>query len=173
MALLVVLAACGGDGGTSDSEDTSSGGGSTEQSDQGSNGEDSGGGAGGGDVVELQPPGQAYVSVDGQEWNFETVGPAGCMVGADEFTFSFLIGDNEVGLAGGGSPDGSSFNFNLSILDSGGQTIYLADQLRGDSGNIAVNGNSVSYSGSMQLLPPGSDSEAEPVGDGIISATCE
>lgn len=41
------------------------------------------------------------VSVDGEEFTFDTPGLADCKVESDTFTFSFIIGDNEVGLAGG------------------------------------------------------------------------
>jgi hypothetical protein len=167
VALGLLLTACGGaDGGAESASESRSG--STGSASQAVADPD---GGGGGEIVDAPPPGQATASVDGRDFTFETVGPVGCSVDGDEFTFSFLIGNNEVNLVGGGNASDSTFRFDISITESGGSiTQYFADPLQGDSGSLVVDGSSISYSGSMQMLGEGGESTS--VGDGSVSATC-
>jgi hypothetical protein len=54
-----------------------------------------------GEIVDPQPPGQATVSVDGQEWTLTEPGAGDCSIAADAITFSFRIVDNEFTLGAG------------------------------------------------------------------------
>lgn len=163
VGLVVVAAACGGDadGGEAADGDSSS--------------EGAGAGEGGGAVVDQQPAGQATVSVDGQEFTFDTPGPGDCSVAADTFTFSYVMGDNEVGLAGGANlyDDGWLGDITLRVVEEEGPVQYFPDQGALDDG-IAIDGDSVSYSGPMLRRPPndGTNPPPEAVGDGTISVTC-
>lgn len=161
MALVLLLTACGGNGSSeeTDAAETPSNAG-TEASEEVS---------GGGEVANQQPPGQAAVLLEGATYTLDTVGPAGCNVDGSAFEFSFLMGDNEVNLVGGGDASTSTFSFNLGIQGDGAITQYSADTLQGDTGALAVDGNSISYVGSMSELVDGA---RESVGEVTISATC-
>lgn len=163
VSVVLLLAACGGGDSSGDSGDDSSGGGSD-------------GGSSSGAVVDRQPAGQAMASVDGQEFTFDTPGLSECNVEPDTFTFSFVIGDNEVGLAGGANlyDDGWLGDITLRVLDSDGLPVqYFPDQGGLDSG-VAIDGDSISYSGPMLKRPPndGTNPPPEDVGSGTISVTC-
>lgn len=162
IAAVLLVTACGGNGSTdeTDPDETPSAVG-TEQSEDDS---------GGGEVANQQPPGQAVVLMQGETYTLDTVGPVGCNIEGSSFDFSFLLGDNEVNLVGGGDASTSTFNFNLGIQADGGITQYSADALRGDTGTLAVDGSSISYVGSMSELVEGG--ERESVGEVTISATC-
>lgn len=158
----LLFVACGGNGDTASDGDTSDA--------------DSGGSGGAsGDVVEAQPAGQAYVSVDGEEFTLDTPGLTDCNVAQDTFTFSFVIGDNDVGLAGGANlyEDGWLGDIVLRVVRDNLPYQYYPDEGGLDSG-LAINGDSISYSGPMLMKPPndGSNPPAESVGDGTISVTC-
>lgn len=161
LSIVLILAACGG-GDDGDAGAGSSGGGSGEA-------------AGSGDVVDRQPAGQATASVDGQEFSFDTPGLTDCSVESDTFTFSFVVGDNEVGLAGGANlyEDGWLGDITLRVVEDDGPHQYFPDQAGLDSG-IAIDGDAISYSGPMLRRPPndGTNPPPEAVGDGTISVTC-
>ena len=161
ISLAVALAACGGgDGGS--------------QNDSADGGDDDGGAASGG-VVNVQPAGRAFVSVDGEEFTFDTPGLADCNVEPDTFRFSYVIGDNEVGLAGGANlyEDGWLGDITLRVIRDNLPYQYFPDRDNLDDG-IAINGDSISYSGPMLMRPPndGTNPPPESVGDGTISVTC-
>ena len=164
--VVLVLGACGGD----DAGNTSTG-----DATQGSNtGEASAGGV----IVDLQPPGQAMVMVDGQEYTLTDPGALACTIGQDAITFSFRIGDNEVTLGGGANlyDDGWLGGIDLRVAnpaDEPGPISYFPD-LAAHGDGIAVDGESMSYSGPMQKQPANDGSNPPPidVGDGTISVTC-
>lgn len=160
LSATLILVACGG----SDGE------GGGDSSDGGS-----GEGAISGTVVDQQPPGQAVVSVDGEEFTFETPGLTDCNVEPDTFTFSYVIGDNDVGLAGGANlyENGWLGDITLRVFRDNLPYQYFPDQDALDDG-IAISGDSISYSGPMLMRPPndGSNPPPESVGDGTISVTC-
>ena len=166
LALGLVLAACGGGDGTN------AGGSDDQTTVAGSN---DGGGASG-DVVDLQPAGRAYVSVDGQEFNFDTPGLTDCNVESETFTFSYIIGDNEVGLAGGANlyDDGWLGDITVRVVGDDGLPIQFFPEPGGLDDGIAIDGDSISYSGPMLKRPPndGSNPPDEAVGNGVISVTC-
>jgi hypothetical protein len=170
-AFAFLLAACGGDSddgsadsGSSGSNSGSSGGSETTSSTNGA--------SEGGDVLNRQEPGRAVASVDGREFAFDTVGPVGCTINDSEVTVGFIFGDNEVSFVAGATPSGSEWRgrIDVNVQGSDGITTYSADFSGGDSGAVAVDGSSMSYSGAWEVLRPGSD--AEPVGQGTLSATC-
>jgi hypothetical protein len=138
---------------------------------------DGAGGGSSGTVVNRQPPGQGFASVDGLEYTFDTPGGLACEVTAEEFSFSFIIGDNEIALGGGASISGGQWFGSLTLQFFGaeeGTTVYQAQLIDYPDG-IGVDGNSVSYSGPMEKLPPappGQLSQPVAVGDGVFSATC-
>ena len=114
--------------------------------------------------------------VDGLEYTFDTPGGISCTVTDDEFAFSHIIGDNEIVLGGGASISGGQWfgSVTLRVFADNGVTEYSAKIVDNPSG-IAVDGNSVSYSGPMEKRAPsndGSPSEPEDVGNGTFSATC-
>ena len=125
----------------------------------------------GSDVVDRQPAGRASVSVDGEQYTLDTVGPIGCEIGDGEFNVGFLFGDNEVSFIAGGNSSGSGWRgrIDINIQSADGITNYFADLSGG--GSVAVDGASMSYSGPWQVFRPGS-AEAVPAGDGTLSATC-
>ena len=169
MALAVALlsASCGGDGDAGgDTTTTTAGAGSvstTEVPDPGGNG----------DVVTMQAPGAAAVSIDGQDFSFDTVGPVGCSVSGDEINVGFILPDNEASFIAGANASGSEWRgrIDVNVQSADGITNYFADFSGGDGGAIAVDGSSFSYSGEWEVFRPGG-SEAEPAGAGTLSATC-
>jgi hypothetical protein len=165
----VILAACGGgtepDGPTGDTGDGT-----------GAVATDDGGGGSTGNVVNPQPPGQGYASVDGQEFTLSTPGGLACAVTDEEFSFSFIIGDNEVSIGGGASMSGGQWfgSLTLQMFGADGVTEYAA-KLNDNPSGIAVDGDSVSYSGPMEKFEPAPAGELpDPIdiGDGVFSATC-
>jgi hypothetical protein len=127
-------------------------------------------------VVDRQPPGQGAASVDGLEFSFDTPGGIACKVTDEEFGFSFIQGDNEVTIGGGATISGGQWfgSLTMRIAADGGVTEYAAALLDNPSG-VAVDGNSVSYSGPMlkySPAPPGELPKGVDVGDGVFSATC-
>lgn len=157
----LLIIACGGNG-VSDSDAGSLEGGSGEESSAGG-------------VVDVQPAGQAHVSVDGEEFTFDTPGLTACNVESDTFTFSFVLGDNQVGLAGGANlyDDGWLGDITVRVIRDNLPYQYYPDEGGLDS-SLAIDGDSISYSGPMLMRPPndGSNPPAESVGDGTISVTC-
>ncbi len=141
-------------------------------------GESGGSGTDGAGVVDPQPPGQALVSVDGQEYVLTEPGALACTLADDAITFSFRIGDNEVTLgAGANETDGQWLgSVDLRVADPGGEPgpiAYFPDLVT-NSGGVAIDGDSFSYSGPMQKQPANDGSNPPPVdvGDGLITITC-
>lgn len=179
--LALVLAACGGDNSGDDATDT----GTDDTVASGESNADDGGESSGdsdsssGDVVDPQPPGQATVSVDGQEFMFDTLGPSDCNIGNDSLSFAFVIEETSATLAAGANltDDGWQGDIRLGILDEEGRPVaYYLQSAEGlmIQGTIVVDGNSMSFSGPMEMQPPNDGSNPPPVdvGDGTISATC-
>jgi hypothetical protein len=166
---VLVMAACGGDDGADESVTTTAAAGSGSTTTMA----DAGGGGGGGEVVNQQAPGAAVVSIDGQDFAFDTVGPVGCSVSGDEITVGFVLPDNEASFIAGANASGSEWRgrIDVNVQSADGITNYFADFSQGDGGAIAVDGSSFSYSGDWEVFRPGG-SEAEPAGQGTISATC-
>lgn len=105
-------------------------------------------------------------------------GALDCKVAEDAITFSFRIGDNEVTLGGGANhyDEGWFGSIDLRVANPQGEegpVSYFPD-LATNSDSVAVDGNSMSYSGPMQKQPPNDGSNPPPVdvGDGTISVTC-
>ena len=169
LMVLLLVAACGGD----DTTDTAAAGGDTA-TDQTS----SDGGSSGGAVIDQQPPGQAKVTVDGREFTLTDQGGLDCRVEDEEFSFSFIIGDNDV-VAGGGAVrnnDGTWMaNPTLSIAEPDGEpgpiNYFYPDIMAVD---VAIDGTSVSMSGAMQKQPANDGSNPPPVdvGEGVFTFTC-
>lgn len=170
--LLLILAACGGgdDGGaTGDasgaSGDTSAG-----------NGQDAS--TGGGDVVDPQPPGQARAVVDGRDLTFTEPGGVDCNITAEAITFSFRIGDNEITLGGGANlyDEGWLGAIDLTVFNPEGEAApisYWPDLGKHGEG-IAIDGDSVSYSGPWKRNDPDDRTNIDGIsaGDGTVSVTC-
>lgn len=189
VVLLLLLVACGDDSGGDTAGGSSQGAGmatdsagssedgtaatdSADSADAGS--ETDGGGARG--VVDPQPAGSAIAVVDGQEFAFDLPGGLACQVSEDEFSFSFRIGDNEVVVGGGATQSNGEWfgSVSLDVFADNNVTGYSANIIDNPSA-IAIEGNSVSYSGPMEKLVPtgdGSVPQPEDVGNGTISFTC-
>lgn len=106
MIVVLLLAACGG--GVRD--------GATEGAvSDGANSAGDVGAEPGGNVVDPQLPGHAIAVVDGLEYSFELPGGLACAVSGEEFGFSYVIGDNEVGLGGGASISGGQWFGSLTL----------------------------------------------------------
>jgi hypothetical protein len=108
------------------------------------------------------------------EYRFDTAGGLDCETSAEEFSFSYTIGDNEVVMGGGASISGGQWfgSLTLQLFGEDGVTEYVA-QVVDHPEAIAVDGDSVSYSGPMEkLVPGGAPGESIDVGDGIFSSTC-
>jgi hypothetical protein len=165
---MVAIAACGG-AGTDAASDGSGGGVGAPTT--------AGGGAGsGGAIVDQQPPGTGFASVDGQEFTLQTPGGLACKVSDEEFTFSFIQGDNEVTIGGGASIQANGWfgSVSMRIVMDDGTTEYAA-QINDHPEAVAVDGSSVSYSGPMVKYlpaPPGELPDPIDIGDGVFSATC-
>lgn len=164
-AVVLVVAACSDDAGDS-AVDTSLG-------DSGSQGASTGG-----SVVNVQPPGQATVMVDGQEFTLAEPGALECSITQDAITISFRIGDNEVTLGGGANLYDAGWlgGVDLRVANPAGEQgpiSYFPDlAVHGDG--ISIDGDSMSYVGPMQKQPAndGANPPAVDVGEGTISATC-
>lgn len=164
--LLLAVTACGGDSGSEDGP----------PADQASS--DGGDSSGGGDVSNAQPPGEAAVSVDGKEYNLEVSPAVDCSIADDSITFAFWVGDNSVTLGGGANlyDDGWLGSIDLRVSEPEGEDgpiSYFPDQGALSDG-IAIDGDSMSYSGPMMKQPPNDGSNPPPVdiGSGTISVTC-
>lgn len=174
IAAMVMLGACGGgaepEGGAGGAD--AGGAGAATAAPAGA-----GGGAGSsGDVVNRQPAGQAAASVDGLEFTLTTPGGLACNVTDEEFSFSFIIGDNEVTMGGGATNDDGEWwgSLSLRVVADDGTTEYVAKLLDNPT-RIAVDGSSVSYAGPMEKYspaPPGELPQPVDVGDGVFTATC-
>lgn len=165
VALAIAFSACGG----GDSGSGAQGAGEDPPA-------ESDGGASAGNVVDPQPPGQAMASVDGREYTLTMTGGLPCAASADEFNFSYIIGDNDVVLGGGVSIVGGEWfgSVTLQIFENEGITSYSA-KILDNPGGVAVDGQSFSYSGPMEMTVPSTDgsySEPVDVGNGTFSATC-
>jgi len=173
--LALAMTACGGGGSDDAATDTG-----TDDTVAGSESDDGGnGGSSSGQVVDPQPPGQATVSVDGQEFMFHTLGPSDCIIETDRLNFAFVIEETSATLAAGANltDDGWQGDIKLRILDEEGKPVqYYLQSAEGlmIQGTIAVDGDSMSFSGPMEMQPPNDGSNPPPVdvGDGTISATC-
>jgi len=167
VVLLLVLAACGGD-------DTSE-----AASDTGDSGSSAQGSGDAGTVVEPLPPGQATAVVDGLEFEFSEPGGVACTIASGEFSFSFIIGDNEIVLGGGGFESNAEWGGTISLRIANpegepGPIQYFANLTEHGAAGLAFDGSSMSYSGPMQKQPANDGSNPPPVdaGDGAISVTC-
>ncbi|MDJ0960344.1 MAG: hypothetical protein QNJ88_06780 [Acidimicrobiia bacterium] len=169
--LALLVASCGGDdGGVSD--DASGGDASGNDSVQ----SDGGDGAPGGDVVNVQAAGEAFVSVDGQEFTLTGSPSLDCDIGPEAITFAFWVGDNSTTLGGGANlyDDGWLGSIRLATVDDEGLPVaYYPDDGAMDGG-VAISGDSMSFSGPMLMQPPNDGTNPPPVqvGDGTISVTC-
>jgi hypothetical protein len=179
VASMVLIAACAGESGpestTSDGADDPAA--ATAATGDGGTGDGStGDGSTGDGVVNPQPPGQGAASVDGQEFTFNTPGGIACSVAEEEFSFSYIIGDNEVTIGGGASIQGGQWFGSLSMrVTSDDQTVEYVAQLNDNPGAVAVDGNSVSYAGPMEKYlpaPPGELPQGIDVGSGVFTTTC-
>lgn len=169
VAMLLLLSACGGTSTGSDSGDGQS------------NNNDQAAASSTGQVVDRQPPGQARAVVDGQEYTFTEPGGIDCEVTEDHYSFSFMIGENEV-VVGGSSTfterDGWFGDFDLTVFNPVGEEvpiIYFPDpNLLINGEGLAIDGNSVSYSGPMNRndIEDPSNLDGIPAGDGTVSFTC-
>lgn len=167
VALMLVVGACGGGAGD--------GGASGDDAASGDNGS---GGSGDAGLVDEQAPGQATVSVDGKEYALEVSPAVDCNIAEDAITFAFWVGDNSITLGGGANlyEDGWLGSIDLTDYepeDGDGPVSYFPDTDALDDG-IAVDGDSMSYSGPMMKQPPNDGSNPPPVdvGNGTISVTC-
>lgn len=181
--MVVGLVACGGD---DDGEPAGAAGqadGATGTNGGDSEGDDSAGDDGpANEVIEPAPPGQATAAVDGREFAFEVPGFGDCTINDETITFSFLIGDNEVSLAGGANrvDGGWAGSIALNVANPEGEPGPISyTPIPGDAGVIdeswfAIDGASMSYTGPMRKRPPNDGSNPPPieVGAGTISATC-
>lgn len=164
-AVVLVLAACGG-------EDAST------QSDSSSGDSESQGAPASGDVVNRQPAGQATVTVDGQDFTLTEPGALECTVMPDAITFSFRIGDNETTLGAGANLYDAGWlgSIDLRIANPAGEAgpVNYFPDLAANIDGVAIDGDSMSYSGPMQKRPANDGSNPPPVdvGDGTISVTC-
>jgi len=174
IASMIILGACGGSGAETDGsvdDSTAGGGGGTAVATPG------GGGTGStGAVANRQPPGQGAATVDGQEFTFNTPGGVACKVTDEEFSFSYIIGDNEITIGGGASIQNGQWFGSLSmrVTADDGTTEYVA-KLNDNPGAVAIDGDSVSYAGPMDKYlpaPPGELPQPVDVGDGVFTATC-
>lgn len=177
LALALVLAACGGDDSGDDAIDT----GTDDTVAPGESNDDGGGDgdAGSGEVVDPQPPGQATVSVDGQELVFDTLGPSDCIIEADRLSFAFVIEETSATLSAGANltDDGWQGDILTRVFDDEGRPVQYYPQRQAGlmiQGEIVVDGDSMSFSGPMEMQPPndGTNPPPEDVGDGTISVTC-
>ena len=133
-------------------------------------------------MVNPAPAGQATVSVDGQQFTFELSGGLDCSISEEALTFAYRIGDNEVTLGGGANreDDGWLGSIRLTVANPDsepGPISYYPDVGDGifiDGSLIAVDGDSMSYSGPMEKQPANDGTNPPPidVGNGTISATC-
>ena len=175
MALFVSTGCGGSDADESAPTDNSGAEGSDDS--EGSSGEGSSN-----EVVNPAPSGQATASVDGQQFTLELPAGLDCSISEEALTFGYSIGDNEVTLGGGANRDDDgwigSIRLTVANPDSepGPISYYpkVGDGLFIDGSYIAVDGDSMSYSGPMEKKPAndGTNPPAVDVGDGTISATC-
>ncbi len=185
LALTLTLTACGDDGSDNGEAGVGPNGGASAAAQSGgaSGGDGDTSGAGGsGVVVDPASPGQATARVDGLELTFELPGALGCSISDDSITYSYRIGDNEVTLgAGFNRVDGGWMgSIDLSVRDPEGEPgpigYYPAPGQQGvlEESLIAVDGQSMSYSGPMLKQPANDGSLPAPVdvGTGTVSATC-
>ena len=94
----------------------------------------------------------------------------------EEFSYSYIIGDNEVTIGGGASIRGGQWFGSLSmrVAADDGTSEYVA-KLNDNPGAVAIDGDSVSYAGPMDKYlpaPPGELPQGVDVGNGVFTATC-
>lgn len=178
LTLIVGLASCGGDDDSAADDAATADAATAGDDESGDSGGDAGEAATNGEVIDPQPPGQALVSVDGQEYILTEPGALDCTLADDSITFSFRIGDNEVTLgAGANQSDGQWFGgVDLRVADPAAEPGPIAyfTELPANSAGMAVDGDSFSYSGPMLKQPPNDGSNPPPidVGDGLVTVTC-
>ena len=164
-AVVLVLAACS-DGGGDSAVATTLGDGGPQ------------GASTGASVVNVQPPGQAMVLVDGQEFTLTEPGALECSITQDAITISFRIGDNEVTLGGGANLYDAEWlgSADLRVANPAGEPgpISYFPDLAAHGDGISIDGDSMSYVGPMQKRPANDGTNPPPVdvGEGTISATC-
>lgn len=178
LAVIVLgLAACGGDDDT-DAPAAAPADDEAATTDASNDGDDRDGASGGGQIVDRQPPGQAFVAVDGQEFTLTGAGGVNCAISDEAIAFGFGIDDNAVTLGGGANlyDEGWLGDIRLTVYDVAGQegpNAYSPD-LAANGERLVIDGNSMSYSGPMQKQPPNDGTNPPPVdiGNGTISVTC-
>jgi hypothetical protein len=155
VASMLLVGACGG----ADPQESADGGGGDAMT-PAATAASGGGGGSSGSVVNPQPPGQGAASVDGVEQTFTTPGGVACRTSAEEWSFSYIIGDNEVTMGGGASIQGGQWFGSLSmrVVTDDGTTEYAA-KINDNPDAVAVDGNSVSYSGPMVKYLPAAPGE--------------
>lgn len=168
--LLAVLAACGGDEVGEEAPDAEAGDGgaaTTAAESESSDGNEGGGAV----VVDPAPPGQAIASVDGLNVTMDIIGQEGCEITDTEISFFFRSSEDAIdpetdaiiGSAFMGDNGWEvSFSYNLGHPTPGEGTTYSTE-----GGSLAVDGNSLTYSGEWEI-PFGGGS----VGDGTLSVNC-
>jgi hypothetical protein len=120
-----------------------------------------------GAVVDLQPPGQASISVDGIELTLDEPGGTGCSIGENEFGCSFRTAVNAITLGGGGaSSEGDGWNGAIRLVVGDPYTEYVVDLTQFGESHLAFSGSSMSYEG------PWVKGAGEDAGTGTISVTC-
>ena len=148
---------------------------------EGDGGSSADGASSSGGVINPPPPGQATVSVDGQQFSFTEPGGVGCNVDDDGFSFSFRIGDNETTLGAGGIRTGDSWGGEIRMTIANpdgapGPIDYFVSLPDVDDSTLAFDGKSMSYSGLvMKQFPRNTDGSVPPakdVGTGTVSVTC-
>jgi hypothetical protein len=172
LALLLVLAAC--EGGSATGPPTGDGAGSITTSGDSASIPS----AGNGSLLDPQPPGQAKVVLDGQEYTFTEPGASACSIGAESITFSFRIGDNEITVGGGANlyDDGWLGSIDLIVWNPDGEDtpIDYSPALADNGDGLVIDGKSMSYSGPWTRNDPSDPSNIDGVsaGDGSLSFTC-
>ena len=165
-AVVLVLAASGDDNAANPNTESTAGDGGSRDAPSG------------GAVVNPQPPGQAMVTVDGQDFTLTEPGALECTIAQDAITFSFRIGDNEITLGGGANlyDTGWLGSIDLRVANPTGEPgpISYYPDLAANGDGVAIDGASMSYTGPMQKQPANDGSNPPPVdvGQGAISVTC-
>ena len=99
-----------------------------------------------------------------------------CVVEEDEFAFSFVIGDNEVVLGGGGFRNDDEWlaTTDLRIANPSGEPGPISYFPVIDSFEIGIGRDSVSIAGPIQKRPANDGSNPPPVdvGEGTFTFTC-
>lgn len=164
----MVIAACGGGAEQGDSAASDDG--------EGTPFEGIGEAASGTELLQAGPvtasadPGQAWVEVEGDRIQFNTADStfSECLINEEQLSVIYQISDSELRLNGLLLPDG--WNLSLTLLPPGQNGISYGGSLR--SGNLGVEGSSLSYEGSVDRVENQDISNAASV-DATLAANCE